>query len=72
MLRIHRLMVESASVYGRKGHLHFAFHQREANPLLVKYFDVLSPSKGSFCHYVARRSTFIGCFQTPTALQAPS
>jgi thiopurine S-methyltransferase len=24
-----------------------AFHQREANPLLVKYFDVLSLSKGS-------------------------
>ena len=24
-----------------------AFHQREANPLLVKYFDALSLSKGS-------------------------
>jgi thiopurine S-methyltransferase len=24
-----------------------AFHEREANPLLVKYFDLLSLSKGS-------------------------
>ena len=51
-----------------------AFHEREANPLLVKYFGELNLAKGSriFLPCAARASTFPGCSPTATGLPAPN